>query len=40
MVCTKWIYGRLWNIEKGKIKISRNIVFNENNFYYKTNKTL
>jgi len=23
------------NIEKGKIKISRNIVFNENNFYYK-----
>ena len=26
---------RLWNIEKGKIQISRNVVFNESTFYYK-----
>jgi len=31
---------RLWNVEKEKIQISRNVVFNEKVFYYKINKKM
>lgn len=31
---------RLWNIEKRKIQVSRNVVFNESTFYYKMNKKI
>jgi len=31
---------RLWNVEKEKIQISRNVVFNEKLFYYKMNKKM
>jgi len=31
---------RLWNVKKKKIQISRNVVFNENVFYYKVNKKM
>lgn len=29
---------RLWNVQQEKIQISRNVVFNEDMFYYKQNE--